>query len=193
MLLKQSRLLKIKSGDASLVFRKWKRPLVNKGSIIKTSVGQIEILDIMEVKKENITQDEAIQGAYKNLDDLINNLQKIKEGKTYKIELRYHSEDPRIKLREQSIITDEDYELLLKKLQRLDKYSKQGSWTLLFLNAIKNNPELRAEDLANKIGKEKMWLKIHVRKLKNLGLTISHKVGYTISPLGKSMLNRLET
>ncbi|GAA4173979.1 hypothetical protein GCM10022218_17670 [Sphingobacterium ginsenosidimutans] len=39
---------------------------------------------------------------------------------------------------------------------------------------------------------EKEWLKLNIRKLKNLGLTISHTVGYEISPLGERFIQLLE-
>ena len=38
---------------------------------------------------------------------------------------------------------------------------------------------------------EKDWLKIHIRKLKNLGFTISHEVGYSISVRGESLIKLL--
>jgi hypothetical protein len=44
------------------------------------------------------------------------------------------------------------------------------------------------DDEAKKTGFEKAWLKINIRKLKNLGLTISHNPGYTLSPRGKAYL-----
>ena len=56
MLFKQIHLTGIKSGEISLAFRKWKRPSVKKGSLLKTAVGQIEIVDIAKVKSENITR-----------------------------------------------------------------------------------------------------------------------------------------
>ncbi|MEM7550324.1 MAG: hypothetical protein AAF363_11640 [Bacteroidota bacterium] len=34
------------------------------------------------------------------------------------------------------------------------------------------------------MSREKEWLKLNIRKLKNLGLTISHNPRYEISPLG---------
>ena len=71
MLFKQIHLHGIKAGDISLAFRKWKKPLVNKGTLVKTSVGQIEILNISEVYQENISHKEAISAGYKRLSDLI--------------------------------------------------------------------------------------------------------------------------
>ena len=57
---------------------------------------------------------------------------------------------------------------------------------------IRDKPRVRAADLAKMMGKEKDDLKINIRKLKNLGLTISHDVGYTLSPLGELVLKTLE-
>ena len=57
-----------------------------------------------------------------------------------------------------------------------------------FDRAIKENPELKAMDLSIKLDREKDWLKINVRKLKNLGLTISHEQGYTLSPRGAKFM-----
>ena len=56
----------------------------------------------------------------------------------------------------------------------------------LFLLVVRRREELS-------ILKEKDWLKPNEPKLKNLGLTISHEVGYSLSPRGEMLLNYLET
>jgi Mn-dependent DtxR family transcriptional regulator len=53
------------------------------------------------------------------------------------------------------------------------------------------NPHVRAQDLADGLGMEKAVFKNDVRKLKELGLTISHSPGYELSPRGKAVLSRL--
>jgi len=73
-------------------------------------------------------------------------------------------------------------------LDNLDKFSKVGKWTTKTLQVIKENPKMKAADLAVKAKKEKEWLKLNVRKLKALGLTISHEPGYTLSPRGEEYL-----
>lgn len=40
-------------------------------------------------------------------------------------------------------------------------------------------------------GFEKEWLKLNIRKLKNLGLTISHNGGYELPLLGSEYLTKL--
>ena len=47
---------------------------------------------------------------------------------------------------------------------------------------------MRAGDLADELGRERLPFKTDVRKLKNLGLTISLDVGYRLSPRGEAYL-----
>jgi hypothetical protein len=47
---------------------------------------------------------------------------------------------------------------------------------------------VRAPDLAASNGWETQAFKLDVRKLKNLGLTISLRVGYELSPRGREYL-----
>lgn len=103
----------------------------------------------------------------------------------------YHSPDPRIKLRERTELSEEEFMDLKNKLKKLDHRSSQGAWTEKVLLTIKGNPNLHAVGIANLTGFEKEWLKLNIRKLKNMGLTISHTVGYEISPLGNQYLSGL--
>lgn len=58
------------------------------------------------------------------------------------------------------------------------------------LDLIRQHPQRRAPDLAEIEGRETAPFKIDVRKLKGMGLTISHPVGYEISPRGFEYLSR---
>ena len=192
MLFKIKDLQRIKSGAISLAYRKWKKPSVKKGTLLKTAIGQVEILNISPIDLESISNTDAIKAGYEDLEELIATLNKRKEGILYKINLQYHSPDPRIKIREQTSLNEDEIQFILEKLARLDKYSKSGEWTTRVLTAIAQNPQLRALDLAKKLNVEKDWLKPNVRKLKNIGLTISHGVGYSLSPLGFLIFNKLK-
>lgn len=191
MILKMAALNGIKSGTITLQFRKWKKPSIRKGSRIKTALGVVEIADIEEIPLNKISDDDAVSAGYQDRKELVNSINSIAEGKIYKIGVRYYSEDPRIALRENTDVSDEDLNAIKLKLERLDKYGKEGSWTLRVLHLIRDNPQVRAADLAKRMKKEKDALKIDIRKLKNLGLTISHEVGYSISPLGEKVLKRM--
>lgn len=193
MIIKVSHLEGIKAGKITLAFRKWKKPTVREGSRIKTALGVVEIGGVSEIKLEDITKKDSASAGFESLETLLEILNKIEGGVIYKIKVKYYSEDPRLALRKQTSLTEKEFLVLQKKLERLDKASKDGKWTVSVLKAIKDNPELRAADLARKLKKEKDGLKINIRKLKNLGLTISHEVGYSISPLGEFVLEKVTT
>jgi hypothetical protein len=56
------------------------------------------------------------------------------------------------------------------------------------LRTIARHPEVRAGDLATALGRDRHSFKIDVRKLKNLGLTLSYPIGYRLSPRGEAYL-----
>ena len=191
MLFTLAHLQGIKDGTITLAFRKWANPAAKAGSLHKTAIGQIEIVAVEPVLEASITAHEARAAGFTAREQLLAQLAE-RPGTVYKITLRYHSADPRLALREQRSLGAEDTASLLRKLARLDAASRQGPWTREVLDAIARHPHLRAADLAKRIGKDKEWLKLNVRKLKNLGLTISHHPGYEISPLGKVLLKKLK-
>ncbi len=192
MLFKQIHLEGIKSGKIRFAFRRWEKAAVKKGSLLKTSIGLLKIVDIKEIGESKITGKDILQTGFNSREQLIKSLNQTNNGSIYKIEIRYHSTDPRIELREQKDLTTDNFSELQKKLERFDRYSKQGFWTEKILLAIKDNPHKKATELALLTGYEKKWLKLNIRKLKNLGLTISHIVGYELSPLGKVFMNKLK-
>ena len=67
-----------------------------------------------------------------------------------------------------------------------------GPWTRTTLSLIGAHPHVRAEELAELAGSDKPTFKNRVRRLKALGLTISHSPGYEISPLGRALLDTLD-
>ena len=181
----------IKSGEITLAFRKWQKVSVKSGSLLHTSVGLLEIGKIEAVNENDITDKEAVQAGFTEKKQLLKSFIQNSTGTIFKISVRYHSADPRIKLREQTGLSEQQFEELKARLERLDLYSKQGHWTEKILLMIKDNPNLHAIGIAKLTGFEKEWLKLNIRKLKNLGLTISHNVGYEVSPLGSKYLSKL--
>ncbi|HKX74885.1 MAG TPA: hypothetical protein VJR05_05795, partial [Acidimicrobiia bacterium] len=96
--------------------------------------------------------------------------------------------DPRAELAANDQLTASDLAEIQKRLDRLDRASSHGPWTRQVLEAIASHPGRRAPDLAAMFGRETQSFKTDVRKLKNLGLTLSLKVGYRISPRGAAYL-----
>lgn len=189
MIFKVHQLNGIKSGSISLAFRRWEKPNVKKGSTMKTAVGVIIVHDVESISDERITQRDAVKAGYGDVATLLRDLAKGK-GDIYKVTVGYLSEDPRLELRETINISESEFQNIKVKLERLDK--TRGPWTLKFLKLIKKYPERRAGDLAEMVQMDKLDFKLNVRKLKNLGLTVSHEIGYSISPLGSIVMDRLE-
>lgn len=191
MLFKETHLNGIKSGKINLAFRKWQKASVKEGSLLHTSIGLVAISKLETVSENDITDQDALKAGFTDKKQLLKSLTNTATGMIFKISVRYHSPDPRIKLREQTELSEQQFTNLKKKLERLDNHSKQGPWTEKILLTLKDNPNLHAIGIAKLTGFEKEWLKLNIRKLKNLGLTISHTVGYELSPKGNVLLNKL--
>lgn len=192
MLFKNHILNGIADGTVSLAFRRWKQARVKKGSQLHTPVGLLEIGSVTVVSELDINESEAICAGYSTPEELLKEMHSFsREGNIYRIEVTRVGPDPREALREQDDLTDEQFEELHTRLKRLNNASSSGPWTAVFLKLIDGHPGVRAAELAAEIGWETEKLKLNVRKLKNLGLTISLGTGYRISPRGKSVMSKL--
>jgi hypothetical protein len=105
----------------------------------------------------------------------------------YRIRVRHVGPDPRADLRE-AIPDVAEMEEISRRLRRLDSASSHGAWTWQTLSLIAAYPGVRAEDLAASVGLEKMPFKLDVRKLKELGLTESLRIGYRLSLRGEAVV-----
>ncbi|MAU70768.1 MAG: hypothetical protein CML04_01620 [Pseudozobellia sp.] len=191
MLFKKVHLQGIKSGNITLAFRRWKKASIKSGSLLHTSIGLVKIGEIETVNENDISEKDVLNAGFTNRKQLLKSFARNRTGTIFKISVNYHSEDPRMKLREQTELTEQELTILKESVQRLDKFSKQGSWTSKVLLAIKDNPNHPAIGITKLTGFEKEWLKRNIRKLKNLGLTISHNTGYEISPLGRFFIEKV--
>lgn len=50
------------------------------------------------------------------------------------------------------------------------------------IESSSQSPSFPCGELAKYTGFDNGWLKVHIRKFKNLGLTISHRIGYEFLP-----------
>ncbi|MGF1485177.1 MAG: ASCH domain-containing protein [Opitutales bacterium] len=185
MLFRNEVLQRIADGSVTLAFRRWKRASVKTGSQLKTAAGLVLIESVRHYRLDAISKADANRARYHSVKALRTELAQ-RDGDVYRIELTYAGADPRIELREDTKLSDEDVEELRTQLDRYDGASRHGPWTAKILHAIELNPKLPAVELAATSGFEKEWLKTNVRKLKNLGRTISHQPGYELSPRGRA-------
>lgn len=189
MIFRYHHLLGIKAGKISLAFRKWEKVRVTEGRTMRTAVGVIKLEKVERVAIGSITEADARKAGFEDRDQLVKDLKRVTAGSVHKVRLKYESEDPRIALRSKIALTDEEFKKLESKLARLNARRPR---TLTYLKLIAKHPSRRAGDLADMVGMERLAFKLNVRKLKNLGLTISLEVGYKISPLGKIVMARME-
>jgi hypothetical protein len=185
----------VADGSVTLAFRRWRKQDVQVGSQFRTVAGVIRV-DAVEIV-DDITDADAVAAGWPDAARLRKQLDKVAQDQggdhpTYRIRLSWAGEDPRIALRESADLTDADVAALDAKLERLDRASSHGAWTMATLDIIRRRPHTRAPDLAAELGRERDPFKIDVRKLKNLGLTRSFEVGYDVSPRGISYLERTD-
>lgn len=192
MLFRRHFLNGIGNGTITLAFRRWRRPSVKSGGTLLTAVGQLHIASVSEVNATQITNADAKRAGFESLDALLAELNRSKEGTLYRIELGRLETDPRIALRQKKATNADERATMRERLRRLDAHSADGPWTLRTLESIRKHPGVRAGDLCELIGQEKMRFKTNVRKLKSMGLTESLEIGYRLSPRGSALLRDLE-
>ncbi len=191
MLFKQRFLAGIADGSITLAFRRQRRPTVRRGGTLTTPVGVLAIDDVQIVTDVEITDDDVRRAGYDTREALLGELAPADDDRRlYRVELRLAGDDPRIARRRQTELTDDDVSDLTHRLERLDRASRHGPWTAEVLTLIAAQPGVRAGDLADHLGRERLDFKADVRKLKALGLTESLTVGYQLSPRGRAWLDR---
>ena len=179
----------IARGEVTVTFRRWKRRQALAGRRYRTGGGIIEVDAIEIVDESDITDRDARAGLYPSAAALVADLRGTPDLDLYRIRFHIVDEpDPRSLLAEAGELSDADVAELDRRLRRLDGASRHGAWTEQTLELIARRPGVRAGDLADELGRERLPFKADVRKLKNLGLTISLDVGYRLSPRGEAYL-----
>lgn len=184
MLIRLPVLRAIAAGEVDTVFRRQKRPTVRAGGTLRTAVGVLDILSVDRIEPGDVTDDDARRAGMRDRDEVIALLDGKADGDCYRVRVRLGGPDPRIVLRERDELTDAEVDDLSARLDRLDARSPHGPWTRDVLGLIAEHPHVRAPDLAARLGRDTPSFKTDVRKLKALGLTISHSPGYELSPRG---------
>jgi hypothetical protein len=179
----------IARGEITLTFRRWKRCQVVARHRYRTAAGRIEVDAVEVVDPARISGADARRAGYPDRAALLADLRGDDSMPTYRI--RFHAvegPDERAELAAQPSLSADERADLDRRLNRLDRASSHAPWTRAVLETIAQHPGVRAADLAAGFGRETQPFKIDVRKLKNLGLTISLEVGYRLSPRGEAYL-----
>jgi hypothetical protein len=181
----------IADGSITKTFRRWKRRQVVAGHRYRTAGGIVEVHAVDVVGEVDVTDEDARCAGYLSAAALLADLRGERGDAIYRIAFAVVNEpDPRAELAARDALSADDVAVIDGRLDRLDRASSHGPWTAAVLAAIATQPAVRAGDLAQQFGRERLAFKTDVRKLKNLGLTLSLDVGYRVSPRGEEYLRR---
>src|SRR5262245_40493690 len=148
----------------------------------------IEAIDVREVETAAITSNEAHRAGEASLEALLSRLGAPVPETVWRIEFRYLGDDDRLVRGASDELSDAAFAELRRKLDRLDR---NGAWTRETLRLIQRYPGVVSTALARNAGQDRPQFKLNVRRLKELGLTISLDTGYKLSALGEAVLARL--
>jgi hypothetical protein len=177
----------LNDGTITVAFRRWRRVQVVAGHHYRTGSGMVAAESVDVVTPDSITEVQAQAAGYAGRSELLADLRGDPEQPLYMIRFRKLTEpDPRDVLRT-APLTDADAAALAARLARMDT-GKHGPWTTAFLQLIADQPEVNSIHLAETLGWERFEFKLQVRRLKALGLTISYRIGYRLSPRGEAYL-----
>lgn len=180
MLIRDSVLRRIATGEITLAFRRWRRPTVRSGGRLRTRVGVLAIEDMSTVAMDEIPEEDARMAGFSSVEALRKDLLSQSEGMIYRIQLSLAGPDPRVDLSQQDRLAAEDFEAIGAALRNLDGR---------LLLALQGHPRRRAAELSQYLECDKESVKRKMRKLKELGLILSDADGYTLSPRGKTYLD----
>jgi hypothetical protein len=184
----------IHSGAVVLAFRRWRRSQVVPGRRYRTGIDMVEVESVDVVEPSSVDAAQAREAGYASTRELLADLRGDPALPVYRIRLRrIDGPDPRDELAHRARLTEAEAAAITARLARMDRSSTRGPWTGAVLALIGDRPGTVSTVLAEAMGWERQDFKLHVRQLKELGLTISLDVGYRLSPRGESYLNRLRT
>lgn len=190
MLIPNAVLARIVAGEVDLAFRRWRTPGAKPGARHRTAAGVIAIDSVDVVRLTDITAADARRAGWPTRGALVEFLRRKTDGRIYRIGLNYAGPDERVQLRESTDPAELDD--VIRRLLGMDARSTNGPWTQRYLELIAARPAELAEDLARSVGREKLPFKADIRRLKELGLTESLRVGYRLSPRGGAVLRHLQ-
>jgi hypothetical protein len=183
----------VANGEISVAFRRWERPRVVAGRDYRTNAGRLRIDAVDRIAPSRVTNADARAAGRPNAAAIRDDDRGDPSWPLYRIRFHLITEpDARELLAADDDLGPDDLAEIRHRLDRYDAASSHGAWTETTLRIIAAQPERRAPDLAEQLGRETKPFKIDVRKLKNLGLTHSLKIGYRLSPRGTAYLRWLD-
>lgn len=182
----------IHDGRIVLAFRRWKRCQVVAGRRYRTGTDRVEVDAVDVVRPRDIDAAQAAEAGYDTVHELLADLRGDAALPLYRVRFRRIDEpDPRDVLAASAALSGDELAKLTTRLARMDASDARGPWTTAILRQIADHPGTVSTVLAEALGWPRPDFKQHVRRLKELGLTISLEVGYRLSPRGEAYLDHV--
>jgi hypothetical protein len=161
-------------GSITVALRRWKRTQVLPGRRYRSPDGLVEVTAVELV--DAVSAELAAAAGFASADAARADLGG--DGPITVVHLhRVDDPDPRDELSHDTHIAEP-----AKLASQVERYRPH-------LEIIAANPGVRAPDLALQLGLDTLTFKRQVRRLKELGLTHSLRVGYRLSPRGEAFRN----
>ena len=184
----------IADASVTVLFRRWRRCQAVAGHEYRTAAGRLHVLAVDAVDPVRLTGADVRRAGYPGTAELLADLRGDPGWPLYRLRVAaVPGPDPRDELAADQVLDPGTIDRIQARLRRLDEASTHGPWTRATLELIAARPAVRAGDLAASVGRQMAPFKIDVRKLKNLGLTLSLNIGYRLSPRGAAYLAHLKT
>jgi hypothetical protein len=176
-------------GSVTVALRRWRRSQVVAGHQYRTGQGMVLAEAVDVITPAEITPELAQAAGFPDVQAAVADLRGHPELPLYCVRFRaLDGPDPRDELAATAALTDDEIASITARLARMDAVSKRGPWTAAVLAEIAERPAVSSVYLAETLDWERFDFKLHVRRLKALGLTISLDVGYRLSPRGAAYL-----
>ena len=127
MLIKDEIIEKIKSGEITILFRRWSRPGAKSGGSQMTQGGVVGIDTVEVISESDIGDRDARDAGFTSREDLLSHLN-YRDDPIYRIRVHWAGEDPRKALRENAELDDSEIEEIIGKLKKMDVSGTRGPW-----------------------------------------------------------------
>lgn len=185
---------RVVDGEITVTFRLWKTPKVKAGKRYATNIGTLEIETVEVLPAALVPRRDVKPSGCANIEAIWElagehtHTRVTPDTMLYRVAFRYLGDAPVEAERTGALADDE----LSRRLQAMDRRSTVGAWTERVLRSLQRRPHTAARLLAAEFGWPTLEFKARVRRLKALGLTTSHDVGYELAPAGRRYLRSLD-
>lgn len=177
---------RIAKGEITATFRVWKKPMAKAGGVYNIPpFGAIEVKSVEATTLQKTPAEQAIRAGFADKAAVLAFLKIDSKDPVYIVRFDYLGKDP-VKVPDRSPLEPPELDALTGRLVKIP-------WAQTALTLIRDHPQTRAGDLAPQCDMALPVFKRNVRRLKSMGLTISHEVGYELSERGHQALAALET